>query len=161
MPAFSLFDMTKGYKPLDPDFEARIRTSFARQGAMKLIGARLARIEPGFVEVELPFRPEITQQHGYFHAGMTTIIADTAAGYAAFSLFPSGSTVLTVEFKINFVAPARGEKLVATGRVIKRGRTLTPCHMEVVGVENGVVTVCAAGLATMMCLSGQPDDSSR
>lgn len=153
--------MTRGHKPLDPDFESRIRASFARQGAMKLIGARLARIEPGLVEVELPFRPELTQQHGYFHAGMTSIIADTAAGYAAYSLFPADSTVLTVEFKINFVAPARGERLLATGRVIKRGRTLTPCQMEVAGVESGVATVCAAGLATMMCLASQRDDSNR
>ncbi len=161
MPAFSLFDMTRGHKPLDPDFESRIRASFARQGAMKLIGARLARVEPGFVEVELPFRPELTQQHGYFHAGMTSIIADTAAGYAAYSLFPADSTVLTVEFKINFVAPARGERLLATGWVIKRGRTLTPCQMDVAGVENGVATVCAAGLATMMCLAGRRDDLNR
>lgn len=150
--------MSKGYQPQDPDFERRIRASFRRQGAMSLIGARLSLVEPGHVQIELPFRSDLTQQHGYFHAGMTSTIADSAAGYAAYSLFPAGSSVLTVEFKINLIAPARGEKLVATGRVKRRGRTLTVCEMEVAAVEEGRATICAVGLATLMCLIDQPDE---
>ena len=142
---------------LDPDFERRVRASFDRQGAMRLIGARLARVEPGWVEIELPFRADLTQQHGYFHAGMTSTIADSAGGYAGYTLFPADSSVLTVEFKINLIAPARGDKLVATGRVKKSGRTLTICELEVVAMQGGTATPCAVGLQTLMCLQGRAD----
>jgi uncharacterized protein (TIGR00369 family) len=145
------------FQPQDPNFEARVRESFARQGAMRLIGAELTRVEPGVVTIELAHRPELTQQHGFFHAGMTSTIADSAAGYAAFSLFPAESSVLTVEFKINLIAPADGERLVATGRVKKPGRTLTICEFEVVAVRNGTPTLCALGLETLICLAGKPD----
>lgn len=91
--------------PADPDFAARVRTSFARQGFMALLGARITRVEPGMVEIEAPFRADLTQQHGYFHAGVTSAIADTAGGYSGYTLFPADSSVLTVEFKINLLAP--------------------------------------------------------
>jgi uncharacterized protein (TIGR00369 family) len=145
------------FQAADPDFEARVRASFARQGAMKLIGAQLTRVEPGLATIELPHRTDLTQQHGFFHAGMTSAIADSAAGYAAFSLFPAASSVLTVEFKINLIAPADGERLVATGRVKKPGRTLTICEFEVVARKGGKDTVCALGLETLICLAGKPD----
>jgi uncharacterized protein (TIGR00369 family) len=145
------------FQPADPAFEARVRASFARQGAMKLIGAVLTRVEPGVATIELPYRPDLSQQHGFFHAGMTSAIADSAAGYAAFSLFPAASSVLTVEFKINLIAPADGERLVATGRVKKPGRTLTICEFEVVAAKGGKATVCALGLETLICLAGKPD----
>jgi len=96
------------FQPADPDFETRVRASFGRQGIMQLIGAELTRVEPGLATIELPYRATLTQQHGFFHAGMTSTIADSAAGYAAYSLFPAASSVLTVEFKINLVAPADG-----------------------------------------------------
>jgi uncharacterized protein (TIGR00369 family) len=146
-----------GFPPADPDFEARVRASFARQGAMRLIGAMLTRVQPGLATIALPYRSDLTQQHGFFHAGMTSAIADSAAGYAAFSLFPAASSVLTVEFKINLIAPADGERLVATGRVKKPGRTLTICEFEVVAEKGGEATVCALGLETLICLTGRSD----
>jgi uncharacterized protein (TIGR00369 family) len=145
------------FEPAAPDFAARVRDSFGRQKAMSFIGARLSRVEPGLVEIELPFRDELTQQHGFFHGGITSTIADSAGGYAAFSLFPADSSVLTVEYKINLLAPAAGEMLVATGRVLKTGRTITVCELEVAGVTAGVRKTCAWGLQTMMCLHGQSD----
>ncbi|MFO1362168.1 MAG: PaaI family thioesterase [Burkholderiales bacterium] len=145
------------FDPPDPDFAARVRASFDRQAAMKLIGAALTRVEPGHVVIELPFRADLTQQHGFIHGGMTAMIADSAAGYAAYTLFPAGSSVLTVEFKINLVAPADGERLVASARVKKTGRTLTICEFEVGALKQGRSTTCALGLQTLICLAGRPD----
>ena len=145
------------FQPTDPGFEARVRASFGRQAAMKLIGAVLTRVEPGIATVELPYRAELGQQHGFFHGGMVAMIGDNAAGYAAYSLFPADSSVLTVEFKLNLIAPADGERLVATGRVKKPGRTLTICEFEVVAHKGGSATVCAVGLETLICLAGRPD----
>lgn len=141
----------------DPNFAARVRASFGRQGAMALLGAELVRVEPGLVTIELPYRADLTQQHGFFHAGITSTIADSAGGYAGFTLFPADASVLTVEYKMNLLAPADGERLVATGRVRKPGRTLTVCDLEVVAVKNGRPTVCAAGMQTLICLAGRPD----
>lgn len=145
------------YEPKDPAFAERVRASFARQSVMGLIGARLARIAPGEVEIELPFRPDLCQQHGFFHAGITSTIADSAAGYAGYSLFPADSSVLTVEFKINLLAPADGELLRAVGRVVKPGRTLTVTEAEVSVVKDGVEKSCARLSQTLMCLNGRPD----
>jgi len=147
--------------PPHTDIEQRIRASFVRQGAMALIGATLGRVEPGLVEIALLFRPDLTQQHGYFHAGMTSAIADSAGGYAAYTLFPADSSVLTVEFKINLIAPADGERLIATGRVRKTGRTLTICDLEVVAIKGGKPTTCALGLQTLICLAGKRDLAGR
>lgn len=140
-----------------PDYAARIRASFARQGAMALIGAKLATVEPGHVVIEVPFRADLTQQHGFFHGGITAMIADSAAGYAAYTLFEPTSTILTVEFKINLVAPADGERLSASGRVKKTGRTLTVCEFEVTAAKHGRHTACALGIATLIQLAGKSD----
>jgi uncharacterized protein (TIGR00369 family) len=145
------------FQPADADFERRVRESFERQGAMRLIGARLGCVEAGRVDIELPFRDELSQQHGYFHAGMTSTIADSAGGYAAYTLFPADSSVLTVEFKINLIAPAQGERLIATGRVKKSGRTLTICEFEVLVIQGGQGKICALGLQTLMCIRGRTD----
>lgn len=141
----------------DPDYATRVRASFDRQSIMGLIGARLTRVEPGEVEIELPFRADLCQQHGFFHAGVTSTIADSAGGYAGFSLFPADSSVLTVEFKINLLAPADGELLRAVGRVVKPGRTLTVTEAEVLVVKNGAEKACARMAQTLMCLAGRPD----
>jgi uncharacterized protein (TIGR00369 family) len=156
--------MDARYQPADPNFADRIRESFARQGFMTVLGAAITRIEPGLVEIDVPFRPDLTQQHGYFHAGVTSAIADSAGGYAGYTLFPTGSSVLTVEFKINLVAPAQGERLRARGQVVKSGRTLTVCALEVFalngagqGAGTAKRTLCASGLQTLICLHGRPD----
>jgi uncharacterized protein (TIGR00369 family) len=127
----------------DPGYAARVRASFASQGAMRLLGATIAALAPGRCRIELPFRDEVSQQHGYFHAGVTSTIADSAGGYAALTLFPAGAEVLTVEFKINLIAPANGERLVAEGRVVRSGRTLTVCTVEVACLRAGALVPCA------------------
>src|SRR5688572_23288194 len=110
--------------PVDPHFAARCRASFARQKAMTLIGARLTAVEPGATEIPLPYRDDLTQQKGFVHGGIIGMIADTACGYAAFSLMPADCSLVTIEYKINILAPARGS-LVARGEVLRPGRTLT------------------------------------
>jgi uncharacterized protein (TIGR00369 family) len=140
-----------------PEVQARIRASFDRQGLMRHLGARLTHIAPGRVHIVLPNRPEVTQQHGYFHAGATSAIADSAGGYAAFTLFPEHTAVLTVEYKINLVAPAVGEHIEAVGTVLKPGRTLTVCRLEVFGVQGGQRSLVAAGQQTLICVKGRPE----
>jgi uncharacterized protein (TIGR00369 family) len=139
--------------PADPQFAARIRDSFARQKAMALIGARLAAVEPGRVEVELPFRDDLTQQKGFVHGGILGMIADSACGYAAFSLMPAGCSLVTVEYKINILAPARGA-VVARGEVVKPGRTLTVARAEVYSREGRHI---ATMQQTLMMLADTPD----
>ena len=145
------------FEPADQDYEARVRASFARQGIMDLIGATVTRVVPGEVEIALPFRDDLSQQHGFFHAGVTSTIADSAGGYAAFSLFPAESSVLTVEYKVNLIAPADGERLTALGRVIRPGRTLTLCDLEVTAHKAGAAKLCAKGLQTIMRIDGRPE----
>jgi uncharacterized protein (TIGR00369 family) len=120
------------FVPSDPAFQARIQASFAKQGLMTSLGASLVHVAPGMVEIALPASPSVSQQHGFVHAGALAAIADTAAGYAALSLMPPGVGVLTTEFKINLVAPAKGNGVKARGRVVKAGRTLTLAQTEVV-----------------------------
>jgi uncharacterized protein (TIGR00369 family) len=144
------------FEAKDPGFEARIRESFVRQKVMALIGARLTRVEPGRVEIELPFRDDLTQQHGFFHAGIVGTVADSAGGYAAYTLMPAGSSVLSVEYKINLLAPADGERLLASGQVVRSGRTITVCDLEVLVDKAGVRTLCARGMQTLMCLDRGP-----
>ena len=140
-------------KPLNPSFAADVAGSFARQPIMKLIGARLASVEPGVVEITLPFRADLTQQNGYLHAGVVTTIADSACGYAAYSLMPPGSGVLSVEFKVNMLRPARGESFVARAEVIKAGRTLSVVRADVFAIDtNSEKTLVATMQGTMMCL---------
>src|SRR4051794_39893804 len=110
------------HEPAAPEIQTRVRASFDRQGLMRHLGAELTHIGPGRVHITLPRRPEVTQQHGYIHAGATSAIADSAGGYAAFTLFPENTAVLSVEYKINFVAPARGDYLEAVGTVLRSGR---------------------------------------
>jgi uncharacterized protein (TIGR00369 family) len=143
--------------PLDAASEARVRASFARQGLMQHLGAALTEVGAGMVKIRMPYRSELTQQHGYFHAGATSAIADTAGGYAGFSLFPEDSSVLTIEFKINLVAPAQGDFLEAVGTVLRSGRTLTICQMEVFGVTGQDRTLVAVGQQTLMCMHGKAD----
>lgn len=140
-------------EPLDRDFARRIRASFAQQGIMGLIGARLGAVEPGRCVIELPWRADLTQQDGFFHAGVVTTIADSAAGYAAFTLMPAAARVLTVEFKMNLMAPARGPLLIARGEVRKAGRTLTVAQAAVESMdEGGTSTEVALLQATLICL---------
>lgn len=139
----------------DPDFEQRTRASFARQGAMAHLGAVLGRVEPGRVEISMPFRPELSQQHGFFHAGMIATIADSAGGYAGFTLFPAEAGVLTVEFKLNLLAAADGELAIAQGEVIRSGRTITVCRIDAFVEKQGRRTHCATGTQTLMCLIGR------
>jgi uncharacterized protein (TIGR00369 family) len=146
-----------GMTASDPLFADKVRDSFDRQKAMGFIGAELTRVEPGHVEIELPYREELTQQHKFFHGGITTMIADSAAGYAAYSMFPADSSVLTVEFKMSLLAPAAGEKLIASGKVVKPGRTLTLCDVEVHAVKDGKKTLVLKGLETLICLHNKAD----
>ena len=130
--------------------ERRIRESFSRQMMLATIGASLTCVEQGVVTIELPFRSDLTQQHGFFHAGVVTMIVDTACGYAALTQMPPTAAVLTVEYKVNFLSPALGEKLVARGRVLKPGRTLMPCFGEVHVNNAGQEKLVATMLATMI-----------
>jgi uncharacterized protein (TIGR00369 family) len=139
----------------DPDFEARVRASYARQRVMATIGAALTRVAPGVAEIEMPFRQDLTQQHGYVHAGVVTTLADSACGYAAFSLMPAGAAVLTVEYKVNLLAPAAGERFIARGRVLRPGKTLTACAADVFAVRGGDETPVATMLATMIAIHGR------
>jgi uncharacterized protein (TIGR00369 family) len=145
------------FTPANPDFEARVRDSFARQRAMATIGARLAAVRAGEVEIELPYREALTQQHRFIHGGIVGMLADNACGYAAFTLMPADASVVSVEYKVNFLAPAAGERIVARARVLRPGRTLIVAEAEVVAIENGHETQVAACLATVMTLHGRDD----
>jgi uncharacterized protein (TIGR00369 family) len=141
----------------DAEYESRIRESFSRQGMMKHLGARLAELGPGHAEIRAPFRAELTQQHGYFHAGVSGTIADSACGYAAYTLMPADSSVLTVEYKMNLLAPAEGEELIARAKVLRSGKTLKICAADVHVLKGGSEVYCATMLATIMCLPGKSD----
>ena len=143
-----------GLHSQDPAYDARIRASFGRQRIMSTIGATLMRLAPGEVEIGLPFRDDLVQQHGYVHGGIIAAIADSACGYAALTLSPPGTEVLTVEYKINFLAPARGDRFVARGRVVRTGRTISVCEGEVLVVSDGVDVRIATMLATMIQSAG-------
>jgi len=139
--------------PADPQFAARIRASFGRQKAMSLIGARLTLVEPGRTEIALAYREDLTQQKGFIHGGIIGMIADTACGYAAFSLMPAGCSLVTVEYKLNILAPAR-RALLARGEVVKAGRTLTIARGEVYADDGRHV---ATMQQTLMMLPDTPD----
>ena len=147
----------KAMIPTDQDFEARVRSSFGRQQAMALLGAEMTAVQAGMTEITLPFRDALTQQHGFVHAGIITAIADSACGYAALSLMPPDVGVLTIEFKVNLLNPAAGERFVARGRVVKPGRTIMVCTGEVVAerADGGQQTV-ALIQATMMVVRDRP-----
>jgi uncharacterized protein (TIGR00369 family) len=148
------------FVPANPAFEARVRESFARQAAMHFIGARLAEVSLGCCKIELASRAELGQQHGFVHGGIVAMIADSAGGYAAFSLMPADASILTVEFKINLLAPARGESLVAVGTVVKPGRTLSITRAEVFAHEQGRQTLVATMQQTLMAMRGMADEKT-
>jgi len=145
------------FEPRDPDFKARVRNSFGRQTAMRTLGAVVNLIEPGEVEIEMPYRADLTQQHGFIHGGIVTAIVDSACGYAAFSLSAPDTAVLTVEYKVNFVAPAKGERLVARGEVVRPGATVTVCKGNVLAYEDGEEKLVATMLTTLMLMPNRPD----
>lgn len=147
--------MTLRFEPLDPDFAERGRRSFARATMLATIGAELARIECGAVDLALPVAAHIRQQHGFVHAGAVATLADTACGYAALTLMPAGAGVLTVEFKMNMMAPATGDRLVARGRVVKAGRTLVVTQAEIVAEAAGTERLVALMTATMMTIENR------
>ena len=151
--------MTSGLEPQDPAFESRVRASFGRQAFMTTLGARLAGVAPGVVSIELPFRQELTQQHGFLHAGVVSSIVDSACGYSALTLMPAGAAVLSVEFKINMLAPAAGRRFMACGRVRKAGRTVTVCEGELRAFSDDSDpegAVVALMQATMMTVRDRP-----
>ena len=135
----------------------RVRASFKKQTIMRLLGATLTGVEPGQVEITLPFREELTQQHGFLHAGVVTTILDSACGYAALSVMPEGAGVLSVEFKTNLLAPAKGNTFIARGRVVRAGRTIVVCSGDVVALQDGQEEEnVATMLATMLVVQGRP-----
>jgi uncharacterized protein (TIGR00369 family) len=138
------------------DFDALIRNSFDRQTIMTTLGATLQSVEKGRAVIALPYSKHICQQHGFLHAGVITTIVDSACGYAALSVMPEGSSVLTVEFKVNLMSPAKGERFVAEGRVVKAGRTLTVTQGEVIAFEGDKQSTVAIITATMMRLDAKP-----
>ena len=142
-------------QPQDPDYEARLRASFQRQQVMATLGARLTRVAPGETDIELPFRSDLTQQNGFLHAGIVTTILDSACGGAALSLMPAEAGVLSIEFKTNLLAPARGELLIARARVVRAGRTITVCQADGVMVDGGREVHVATMTATMMTVLGR------
>ena len=144
----------------DPDFQQRMHSSFGRQGFLHHLGVKMIDLQPGYCEMEVAFGDQLSQQHGYFHGGLVATVADVAGGYAAFSLTESHASMVTAEFKINYLAPARGERLIARGTVIKPGKTLTVAQSEVVCIRDGAETVCAIALATYMALPGKPEKTS-
>ena len=147
----------KDFTATDPDFAERVRKSFDAQGIMDHIGATLTLIEPGVCEIELPYSDAVSQQHGFFHGGVIGTIADSAGGYAAFGLMDAEDDILTVEYKLNLMAPADGDLLVARGQVVRAGRTLTVARAEVGVVKNGVEVACAAMQQTLMRIVGRAE----
>ncbi len=145
------------HKAQDSQFVERVRASFGHQQAMTLIGATMPVIEAGYTEIHLPYKAEITQQHGYIHGGVVGMIADSAAGYAASTLTAHDTGVLTVEYKLNLLAPAEGQLLIAEGSVIRYGRTLIVTKAEVYAVNAGRKTLCAAMQQTIMALHGKKE----
>ena len=143
------------FEPSNPLFATEVRDSFAKQTAMTTIGAELVSIVPGAVQISLPYRADLTQQNGYLHAGIVTTIADSACGYAAYTLMPPNSAVLSVEFKVNLLRPAKGEEFLAIAEVLKSGRTLTVVRADVFANPKSERVLVATMLGTMMCLSSR------
>jgi uncharacterized protein (TIGR00369 family) len=146
------------FNSLDPNYQMKVRQSFLRQGFMKFIGAKLVEVKPGYCEIHVPYKKELSQQHGFFHAGVIGTIADNTGGYAAYSLMGAGSSILTVEYKLNLVAPGDGDLLIGRARVVKPGRTLTVCRSEVFVAKNGIEKLCAASLMTLMAMTAMADE---
>ena len=142
-------------KAKDPNFAARVRDSFGKQRLMSTIGAQLTEVDPGVVTIRLPFREDLTQQHGFLHAGTIAAVADSACGYAALSLMPTDAGVLSIEFKVNMLAPAKGDAIVARGTVIRAGKTIMVCRADVHSVTGHEQKLVAAMQGTMMVVEGK------
>lgn len=143
----------------DDEIAARVRASFDKQKIMRLLGATLTKVERGQVEITLPFKEELTQQHGFLHAGVVTTILDSACGYAALSVMPEGAGVLSIEFKTNLLAPAKGDTFVARGRVVRAGKTIVVCSGDVIALQSSTgdeEASVATMLATMLVVQGRP-----
>ncbi|MBX3586069.1 MAG: PaaI family thioesterase [Ramlibacter sp.] len=145
------------FEPKDPAFAQRVRDSFALQGAMGTLGATLGAIEPGLVEIEMAWAPGLTQQHGFLHAGMVASALDSACGYAGFTLMPPDAGVLTIEFKINLLAPAKGQRFRMVGQVVKPGRTVTVTEGRAYAIDDGREKLIATMGATLMTITGRDD----
>ncbi|MDR7150747.1 uncharacterized protein (TIGR00369 family) [Hydrogenophaga palleronii] len=143
------------FEPRDPDYIERVHASFNRQAAMRTLGATLAAVRPGQVEITLPWAEALTQQHGFLHAGMVSTALDSACGYAGFSLMPVEAAVLTIEFKINLLAPAKGEHFRMVGIVIKPGRTVTVCEGHAYAIDGGKEKLIATMGCTLMAVFGR------
>ena len=140
----------------DPNYEERVRASFARQNAMSTIGAELTLVTPGIVEIEMPFSPALTQQHGFLHAGVISTALDSACGYAAFSLMPENAAVLTIEFKVNLLAPGRGVRFLFRGSVTKPGRTIVVADGQAYAIgADDEAKLIATMTGTMMTILGR------
>lgn len=146
---------TADFVPQDPDFAARVTASFDRQQAMQTIGASLAQVAPGLVAIELPFAQALTQQHGFLHAGVVGMALDSACGYAAFSLMPADAAVLTIEYKINLLAPAKGQRFRMEGHVVKPGRTITVAEGRAWAIDAGGEKLIATMTCTLMAVVGR------
>jgi uncharacterized protein (TIGR00369 family) len=146
------------FQPQDVNFQQRVRSSFAQQRVMQTLGIEIVRLEPGKIELAMPYDPAYTQQHGFLHAGIVTTALDSACGYAAFSLMPADAEVLTVEFKTNLLAPAKGKRFLFRGSVVKPGRTLTVCEAQAV-VSHGDTEpqLVATMIGTLMALFDRRD----
>lgn len=144
------------FQAADPGFSERVAQSFSLQGAMHTLGARLAQVRPGAVDIVFDWAQALSQQHGFVHAGMLTAALDSACGYAAFSLMPTDAAVLTIEFKTNLLAPARGKSFRAEGRVLKPGRTITVCEGRAFALADGGEKLVATMSCTLMCVQGRP-----
>ena len=143
------------FDPRDPDYAARVRASFDRQAAMATIGARLTGVEAGWVAIELGWAQALTQQHGFLHAGMVATALDSACGYAGFSLMDTDAAVLTIEYKINLLAPAKGQRFRMEGQVIKPGRTVTVTEGKAYAIYDGVEKLIATMGCTLMAVVGR------
>lgn len=145
------------FDPADPQYQERVRSSFARQGAMATLQAQLSNVHPGGVDISFDHAGALTQQHGFIHAGVLATAMDSACGYAGFSLMAVGDAVLTIEFKINLLAPARGERFRTEGRVVKPGRTVTVCEGRAYALSGGDEKLIATMSCTLMCVKGRAD----
>ncbi|WP_027014250.1 PaaI family thioesterase [Comamonas composti] len=137
------------------DFVTRVRDSFALQGAMQTLGAQLSRVEPGMVDIGLEWAPGLTQQHGFVHAGMVSTALDSACGYAGLTLMPADAAVLTIEFKVNLLAPAKGQSFRMEGRVVKPGRTITVTEGRAYAIDQGREKLIATMACTLMCVQNR------
>ena len=145
------------FEPSNPLYVQRVRDNFAMQGVMRHLGAKLGLIAPGAVDIEVDWAPELTQQHGFLHAGVVSVALDSACGYAAFTLMALAAEVLTIEFKINLLSPAQGERFRMEGRVLKPGRTVTVCEGRAYAISQGNEKLVATMVCTLMAVTGRAD----